>query len=334
MMKRIFASGAAALVCAGMALIGCSNVNGPDSAQDGKQTTISESFDVTTLASQTILLKSSGIDTDSANAFFTLRWSEGLKHFQSSDTVMGHASAVAYEQPATLRDRNAFGLDMGTVSVTTGQDTFDLLKFISSSLGVRYGMFGGLTGSRGRCGGLQGSRDGNGGHHGGWHGRHGGRGYDLEIVNIPFVGSSTYQFTASGTDSISAFTVDIQSPSQLLEITAPANKDTVDTTQALTVTWAGDPTATNTVLVLAPGKRHGRSQGDSTTVSAILINVDATAGTYTIPAQTLQDLLSQSNVTSLSLHLSQGNVKQLTDAQLGKVLVSAGSDDQVTLKIK
>jgi hypothetical protein len=333
MVKRIFASGAALLVCAGVALIGCDAVNGPNSAQNNTQILSSEAFDVTTLSSQALLLKSSGIITDSANAFFVLRWSEGLKHFESSDTVMGHASAVAYKQPATLRDRNALGIDIGTVSVVAGQDTFDLLKLKKYSLGVRYGMFGGLDGTRGRCGGFGGSHNGRGGYDGGWHGRHGRNGREYTIVNIPFIGGSTYQFIATGTDSLPGITLGIQAPSQLVEITAPANKDSVDITQDLTVTWDGDATANNTVLVLAP-KKYGWSHRDSLSVAALYINLGATAGTYTIPAQTLQDLVGQADVRSLNLHLSQGNVSQSTDAKLGKILVSAGSDDQVVLKVK
>jgi hypothetical protein len=322
MMKRFFASALALLTCAAIALVGCESLNGPDSAEDESLSLI-ESFDVTTLDGQTSLLKAAGVNTDSANAFFVLRWSEGLGHFRNSDTLKGHASAVAYEEPATLRDRNAVGLDMGTVSVLSGQSTFDLPKIVSNSFGVRYGMFGD-PGGRGPHSGPRGPRGGHGG-------PGGGRGET--IVNIPFVGGGSYQFNVSGSDKVAAMKLDIKAPSQLVQITGRADKDTIDATQDLTITWSGDAAANNMVLVLAPAMKR-KPFGGGQPVAPIFQRVEAAAGSYTIAARTLQDLLSASNAQALNLHLAQSLVNESTDTQIGKILVSAGSDDRILLTIK
>ncbi len=154
----------------------------------------------------------------------------------------------------------------------------------------------------------------------------------MTIVNIPFVGGGAYQFNVTGSGSVAAMTMNIQAPVQLVEITGLADKDSIDATQDLTVTWEGDAAANNSVLVLAPARRHGSPGGNS--VEPVFLSVDATVGSYTISAQTLQDLLTQSGASAFSIHLSQSNVNQITDAQLGTILVSAGSDDQVILVVQ
>jgi hypothetical protein len=328
-MKRIFASSLALLAGAGIFLAGCESLNGPDSATD-ESLSLTESFDVTTLDGQTSLLKSAGINTDSANAFFTLRWSQGLGHLQS-DEVRGHASAVAYDEPTTLRDRNAVGLNMGNVSVVSSASQYDLPKITSTLFGVRYGMFGGPHGGR------KGPRGGMGGPHGGHFGPRGGHGAPrdslLAIINIPFLGGSTYQFNVSGSDKVAAMTLDIQAPGQLVQITGLADKDSIDATQDLTITWQGDATANNTVLVLAPARKRGHF-GGGVPVEPIFQRLDAGAVSYTISAQTLQTLLRASNAPALNLHLAQSVVREITDANLGKILVSAGADDRVLLIVK
>jgi hypothetical protein len=110
--------------------------------------------------------------------------------------------------------------------------------------------------------------------------------------------------------------------------------DTVDLTQDLTVTWNGDPAATKMVLVIARGFKFGHFKNHGETVQALVQPVDPSAGSYTVPAQTVQDLLGEAKAGILRLYLSQSNVNMVNDPQLGTILVSAGSDDQVILKVK
>jgi hypothetical protein len=323
MNKRLLVATLAFFVCAGI-FVACESMNEPQAVDESQA--VEESFDISALESETGILKSAGVNADSANAFFVLRWSQGHGHFQSSDTIKGHASAVAYEQPTTMRDRDAVGLDMGTVSVVSGQDTFDLSKLVSTLFGVRYGAFGGPGGRKGPHGGF-----------GGAHGGHGGRklsGDRPEMINIPFVAGGTYRFEVTGSDQVAAMKLDIQAPSQLVEITGLADKDTIDATQDLTITWEGDATANNAVLVLAPAFKRGRFGGSGQPVEPIFQRVDAAAGSYTISAQTLQDLLSASNATALNLHLTQGVLREIADANLGKILVSTGTDDRVIVLLR
>ncbi len=327
MKKHLLVSLLVLLAGAGLLLVGCEALNGPDSATD-TSLSLTESFDVTTLDNQTSLLKSAGVNTDSANAFFVLRWTRGLGRFQNSDTVLGHASAVAYEKPATLRDRNAVGLDMGTVSVAVGQNKYELPKLTSTLFGVRYGLFGGPHGGpKGPLGGHGGPRNG--------HGPRGGHGgslpNQLTIVNIPFVGGGAYQFTATGSTSVDALTLNITAPSKLVQITGFADRDSIDASKDLTITWDGDASANNTVLVLAPARKPGRG---TQSVTPLIQSVSSASGSYTFTAQAVQALLSQSSATALSVHLTQGTLNESTDAKLGKILVSAGADDRVFLKVQ
>jgi hypothetical protein len=323
MNKRLLVSSLTLLASAGI-FVACESMNGPQAVDESQ--TVGESFDISALASETGILRTAGVNADSANAFFVLRWSQGHGRFQDSDTIKGHASAVAYQEPTTLRDRNAAGLDMGAVSVLNGQNTYTLAKIASDIVGVRYGMFGGPHG--GPKGGIGGRRGGHGGPRGELNGD------PIARVNIPFVAGSTYQFAITGSGDVAAMTLDIQAPSQLLQITGLADKDTIDATQDLTVTWQGDAAANNVVLVIAPAFKRGRFGGAGQPVEPIFQRVDAASGSYTIAAQTLQDLLSASNANAVNLHLTQSVLREITDANLGKILVSAGNDDRVVLVVQ
>jgi hypothetical protein len=332
MIKRILVPATALLACASLFLAGCDSLNGPNSAPDNSLR-LTDTFEVTALDSQTSLLKTAGVNTDSANAFFALRWTRGLGRFQSSDTVLGHASAVAYEKPATLRDRSALGLDMGTVSVLIGQDKYDLTKSENTAFGVRYGFFGGpQCGPNGPLGGHGGPRDAHG------RGSRGGHGDSLHkqltIVNIPFVGGGAYQFNVTGSDKVAAMTLSINAPAKLVQITGFADRDSIDATKDLTITWDGDASANNTVLVLAPALKPGRGGHSGQSVTPIFQAVSSAAGSHTFTAETLQSLLSQANANAFRVHLTQGTLNQSTDAALGTILVSAGADDRVMLIVK
>jgi hypothetical protein len=304
-------------------------LNGPDSSVD-ESLTVEESFEVSTVSGETNILRTAGADVDSANAFFLLRWSEGPRHVQSSDELKGHASAVAFETITTPRDFNAVGLDMGTVAVLNGQNQYDLAKIVRGVADVRYGVFGGLKGRHAPHGGKGGP---GGGPHVGP--RSGLKGDSLTIINIPFVGGSNYQFNVTGAGNIAAMTLDIQAPSQWMQITGLADKDSIDATRDLTVSWSGDASANNMVLVLAPAKGRGHfGGGPGQAVSPIFQRVEAAAGSYTVSAQTLQELVSQSEAKALSVHLSQGRYREINDANVGKIIVNAGTDDHVILIVK
>jgi len=318
MKKHLLVSLLVLLVGAGLLLVGCESLNGPDSA--ALDESLVESFDVTTTENQESILKTSGVNIDSANGFFSLRWSEVSLRFKDTTFVVGHASAVAFEKPATPRDRNAAGLDMGDVSLTIGADKFDLRKLVLRFSGVRYGLGGGPHGGRGPQGG--GPRHGQGGPNGG----------RPEIVNLPFVGGGSYQLAATGSDKVAAFNLTIKAPTKLVAITGLTDKQEIDATQDLKITWDGDAAATDMALVLAPLVKRGRFGGQR--VEPIFQSVNAAAGSYTITAATLQELITKSGAKALSLHLSQGVHSEVTDAKLGKIILSAGDDDRVMLTVK
>jgi len=320
MKKRFLVSLFVLLVGAGLLLVGCESLNGPDSA--ALDESLVESFDVTTTENQESILKTSGVNLDSANGFFSLRWSEVSLRFKDTTFVVGHASAVAFEKAATPRDRNAVGLDMGDVSLAIGAEKFDLRKLVLRLSGVRYGLGGGPHGGgRGPQGG--GPRHGQGGPNGG----------RPEIINLPFVGGGSYQLAATGSDKVAALNLTIKAPAKLVAITGLTDKQEIDAMQDLRITWDGDAAATDMAVVLAPLVKRGRF-GGSQRVEPIFQSVNAAAGSYTITAATLQELISKSGAKALSLHLSQGVHSEVTDAKPGKIILSAGGDDRVMLTVK
>jgi len=308
MKKHLLVSLLVLLVGAGLLLVGCESLNGPDPA--ALDASLEESFDVTATENQESILKTSGVNIDSANGFFSLRWSEVSQRFKGTTFVVGHASAVVFEKPATPRDRNAAGLDMGDVSLAIGADKFDLRKLMLRLSGVRYGVGGGSR-----------------------HGQGGPNGERPEIVNIPFVGGGSYQLAATGSDKVAAFNLTIKAPTKLVAITGLTDKQEIDATQDLKITWDGDAAATDMAVVLAPLVKRGRF-GGSQRLEPIFQSVNAAAGSYTITAAALQELISKSGAKAFSLHLSQGVHSEVTDAKLGKIILSAGGDDRVMLTVK
>ncbi len=321
MVKRIFLSTFALLAGAGIFLAGCESMTEPETAGE-ESIALEESFDISAMENQASLLKAAGANLDSANGFFLLRWNEAPAHLQNDNMLRGHASSVVFAAPSIPRDFTAAGLDMGSVAVAIGSDKFDLRKIVNALSGVRYGESGG---------GPRGPRGGVGGPHGGQGGPHGGR---PEIVNIPFVAGGNYQFEITGSDQVAAMKLDITALAQLVKITGFTDGQKIDIARDLLVTWEGESTANDMVLVLGPMMKRGRSGGAGQRVQPFVQRLNAADGGYTIAAQVLQDLVSASGAEALSLRLSQGVHREINDANIGKIFVTAGSGDCVRLAVK
>lgn len=320
-MKRIFAPVTLAL-CAGL-FIGCESLTEPEAAVD--ETSLESSFDITSEAAQTSLLQAAGVNVDSANGFFIVNWHEHLRPGQTEATLSGRANAVSFGATQAFPRSRVPGVDMGAVSVAVNQTNFALPKLESPFAGVRYGSMG-KPGGRGP--------GGRGGHGPGGNGQ-GPRGGNppagVDSLNIPFVGSGTYQFAASGSSEVPAMNIDIQAPTALAQIGGVANDDTISTSQDLTITWTPDATVSNLTLVVAPAHERGRFPRGTQDLKPMMITLDPAAGSYTITAQTLQDALGDAQ--GAMLHLNQGTVRQVTNADGTKYLVALHSNDGVRVRV-
>lgn len=332
-MKRIFAPVTLAL-CAGL-FIGCESLTEPEAAVD--ETSLESSFDITSEAAQTSLLQAAGVNVDSANGFFIVNWHEHLRPGQTETILSGRANAVSYGATQAFPRSRVPGVDMGDVSVAVNQTNFALPKLESPFAGVRYGSMekprGRGPGGRGPGGSGPG---GSGGHGPGGNGQgpRGGNppaGVGLDSLNIPFVGSGTYQFAASGSSEVSAMNLDIQAPAALAQIGGVANDDTISTSQDLTITWTPDATVSNLTLVVAPARERGRFPRGTQDLKPMMITLDPAAGSYTITAQTLQDALGDAQ--GAMLHLNQGTVRQVTNTDGTKYIVALHSNDGVRVRV-
>lgn len=327
-MKRMFAP-MALLMCAG-AFIGCQSVTEPETALDAQ--TLESSFDVTAQASQLTLLEAAGVNVDSANGFFLLNWDEKMHPQASEAQVLGRATAVAFGATLSVPRSKTPGVDMGEVTLAVASQVFQLPKITFPNDGVRYGIMG-LRGGHGLPP-RGGPREGHGGPRGNGHGPRGGFGHPpagLDSLNIPFVSNGTYQFAASGSAEVPALTLDIQAPAQLVQIGGVSDDQLLDLTQDLTITWIGDAAVSEMTLVLAPAFHRGRFGGANQRPEPLMITLDPAAGSYTIAAQTLQDVLGEAN--GLMLHVAQGSHREVTLNDGTKYIVGLRTSDGVRLRV-
>ncbi len=323
-MKRILMP--MALLACGALFIGCESLTEPEAALDDQ--TLESSFDITAQDTQVNLLQAAGVNVDSANGFFLLNWNELLKPRATEAEVVGHAAAVAFGSTLSVPRSNTPGVDMGMVTLTINQTSFELPKITFGNAGVRYGIMRPRGGHGPRPGGLGqgGPRDGRGG-------PRGDRGHSplgRDSLNVPFVSGGLYQFAASGATEVPALNFEIQAPLAFVQIGGVANDESIDVTQDLTITWTGDATVSNMTLVLAPAFHRGRFHGGNQGRTPVMITLDPAAGSYTITAQTLQDVLGDAN--GLMLHLAQGTHREVTQADGTKYVVGVRVSDSVRLK--
>lgn len=327
-MKRMYAP-LALLMCAG-AFIGCQSVTEPETAFDDQ--TLESSFDVTAQASQLTLLEAAGVNVDSANGFFLLHWNEKLHPQATAAQVIGRATAVSFGSTLSIPRSKTPGVDMGEVTLAIAAEVFALPKITFPNDGVRYGIMG-LRGGHGLPP-RGGPREGHGGPRGNGHGPRGQFGHPpagLDSLNIPFVGSGVYQFAASGSEQVPALTLDIQAPAQLVQIGGVSDDQIIDPTQDLTITWTGDASVSKMTLVLAPAFHRGRFNGANQRPEPLMITLDPAAGSYTISAQTLQEVLGEAN--GLMLHVAQGSHREVTLGDGTKYVIGLRTSDGVKLRV-
>ncbi|HQU71710.1 MAG TPA: hypothetical protein PKV71_10770 [Calditrichia bacterium] len=264
---------------------------------DGTSTELSLGESVTTqiLLDDVQLLKDSGVATDSAYGIFSIGWNQFIPPDQDSAALSGHAFAFSADTLLPFlspRFHRRGGLDMGDVSLDYGSGSIDLLKRETRDGGYTYSLF-------------QHCRDT----------------VDLEL---PFIGGATYTFGATGSDEFSPLSVSLNAPDALMGFTSHADEDSVSIAEDLVLTWSGgSPTADVVLRVMGfdeghgrhgrRGGRHGRGFGHHPgerplpyqRAGSIFVVLSGNPGTYTVPTDSLQALVSDGNPGSVMIHISQ-----------------------------
>ncbi len=249
------------------------------------------------------LLRLGGIDTASGKGIFSIGWRQFFDPRCQGDTTVGHAMAIGFENSEPLASMRRAGIDMGSVVLRYGSNNTTLQKHISPDGRVIY------TSSLGP--------------------------HD-NSTNISFISGGTYTFDVSGSAKFSSFTTSVTAPSALIAISNPARRDSINTTNDLTITWSGGSASSILIAVAAqppPPIGFGDPRGpggpppvgggpigpgmgsmrpppgdhppilDST--KAIVVRLSTNTGTYTVPAAKLQDLVSRTGAHGLLVSVSQ-----------------------------
>ena len=293
-------------VLSGIGGIGCS-----DSSQNPQVLTGSLGNDLANAAavnisqSELTLLRLAGIRVDDGGGVFSIGWRQLFDPRRQTDSTVGRAMAVGFDSSRTAVNR---GIDMGTVFLNYAANHIELQKRAAPDGRIIY------TSSLG-------PREGS--------------------TNVQFVPNGTYQFEVTGSAGFSAMNADISAPAALLDITGPAQRDSISSTHDLTVTWQGGNLNSGVLVAIAalppavrppqggfgdrgpsgpppqgPGPMGGGEMGpppggdhpmlDSS--RAIIVRLDNNPGTYTVSASALQALISATNAGGLMCTVSQMNV--------------------------
>ena len=311
---------------------GCSE--NPESAQ---------TVTATTTSSTSLSLLGINTDTVNAKALFSIGWRDLFDPRTSTESVMGVAQAIAFDS-AQAKQKSAgphSGIDIGSVSLSYGSTSLELIKTTGPQGDVMYSSSAGprsqMTGS-----------------------------------NVQFIASGTYEFAAGGSAKFSAIKASLTAPAGLLKITSPSDNQGIDTSADLAITWqGGDPNSAVLIQLMpqpprpendsafqhgtppdggrmgpggephGPGGPGGGMMGpppgncppipDST--NAVIVRLDANPGSYTITAAKLKELIHNSRAGGLMCSISQITVKDV-DHDGGKVRLVLQNEDGVRLTVQ
>jgi hypothetical protein len=345
MKTQIIFTAAAVLVCATIAIIGCSKSSGPVASNipTSSEEVLAQSLSTENVVAQDLSQLSSVKVVESVSTgVFSIGWDQFIGPNIENTGLLGTAFVVV-SADSTQLPSHPVGLDIGTVTVSYNSTSTDLSKKTTPGGGVLYSTF-----------------------------NQGLRSPESVPVNIPFIANGSYQFIVSGSASFSAGTFTITAPASLLQITNHANGDSISTSNDLTIAWAGG-SATDSVLVrvvphLRPEQINGRCPGmvapppgrgdihpmgehgcngphpgDSLDHGMpfnlgpeflrAFIKMTTNSGNITVSSSDLQTLLNGTSSAELMVGITQV-VKQniLHDARTITLLLKSG--DQVVLKVR
>jgi hypothetical protein len=292
-------------------------------------------------------------DSIDADALFSISWRNVFYPSDSIETMRSHVFAVAPNQDTSSSLPDKWGYDMGAVSLNYQSATIELSKIERENGAIFYEL-----GKR-RPGGRKGR--------GGYKNHKNGDATTPDTTTIPYYPGGTYEFQISGSDDIAAATIQASAPAALLSINSHTKGDSIDSANDLTVSWIGGESSQTIIVALKPGfqknadghkggkkgKKRGRNRDGDYTQSrdadrsfggkglkhrlfdeyALRYALDDNAGTFTIPAADIQQLLTDVSATALALEVKQ-LVTYETEENDQKYLLQFRLGDMVSLKVK
>jgi hypothetical protein len=266
-------------------LVSCqTDPNSPDANSN-----LSDQLSYSAVENDLALMKSGGMQLDSAAGVFSIGWNEIFRPYMDSSSIKGMAFAVAFgERPTDLPHFRKFGLDMGEIFINYSGNQVEMYKHTHPMRGVAYSLF---ERPFGHC----------------------------ESENLlQFVPNTEYQFEVTGSENFEPITITLTSPSALMDITSPTFGEVINPAEDLTINWEGGNEGKVGIRLMPdfrhrgghdgrPGGGHGGPGPDQNPPMhrVIFIILETNTGTYTFSGEQIQELLNGIPANGLRAEVSQ-----------------------------
>jgi hypothetical protein len=323
--KRMLLASVLPLVIAGL-MVGCDQT--PSDSSSG----LIQDFSYAFADDQLETSNSAGVDVDGASGVFSIGWRQMIVPEDQTTTLRGDAMAIAFDgtQDETAPFRTLSGIDMGTVYLNYSGNHRELAKKEGHRRGVFYALFPERP--------------------------------EPTEPGLEFVAGGSYEFEMTGSEAFSPLKVSLTAPQELLQISSHTNGDQINPSSDLTVTWTGGSADGGVLVRLRPfflpptdgmrardrfmqgiqhggpkhqwwsnggGEGHGPGRGHGFGPMrfhrGFFIKLDSNPGTYTIPADEIQNVLGLMGTTEIAVTVAQISATSVDhDAKSYKLLVRNG----------
>jgi len=266
-------------------LVSCqTDPNSPD-----PNSNLSDQLSYSAVENDLALMKSGGMQLDSAAGVFSIGWNEIFRPYMDSSSIKGMAFAVAFgERPTDLPHFRKFGLDMGEIFINYSGNQVEMYKHTHPMRGVAYSLF---ERPFGHC----------------------------ESENLlQFVPNTEYQFEVTGSEYFEPITITLTSPSALMNITSPTFGEVINPAEDLTINWEGGNEG-KVGIRLMPDFRHRRGHDggpgggnggpgpnqNPPMHRVIFIILETNTGTYAFSGEQIHELLNGIPANGLRAEVSQ-----------------------------
>ena len=293
-------------LCVILASISCGKLNSNDSTnplEPNLQSAVNQ-MSSSIVKNQIASLKSAGVDLDSVDAIFELGWLPDIA--DESRPLIAQAFAIAINKAAEQDPSQPFGFDMGSVTLSFDNEQVELLK-TENEFGIFYDLVGPISEDNYQD---STSRE--------------------PKIQIPFNAGGTYGYNVSGSNEFPAVSIELTAPTEWVSLTSPGNGDLYTVGEALKVTWTGGQPGDSLYLAIftdfnifdkEDDHENEDDEGDdddgddeddddgeddedeydpgSNELDLFgeerIFLVDASAGQHTIPADFINEILSEEN---------------------------------------
>ena len=281
----------------------------------------------------------SGVNVDGTSGVFSIGWRQIIVPEDQTTVLRGDAMVIAFDgtQDETAPYRTMSGVDIGTVSLSYGGTQRELVK----KEGYRRGTFYCLFPER-----PQPTEPG-----------------------LDFIAGGSYEFDVTGSANFSPLKVSLAAPQELLQISSHANGDQIDPSSDLTVTWTGGSADGGVLVRVRPfflpptdglqardrfregikqgGPRHqwwsegngekgfhhgpggGHPFGPVRFHRGFSVKLDTNPGTYTIPADEIENILGLCGTTEIAVTVSQISASSIDHDSRSYTLLVRNGDMRV-----